>query len=110
MENSKENMPCNCGTFSYNFLIKFVKVQIVLKTLLFTMMTKIEQLEELQKNCKSMGHWDPICPSAARKSTAADVRPAQVDFVSFQMETLQKILKSNGTYGPPKNNLFTIAA
>jgi hypothetical protein len=49
MENLKEDTPCNCGTFSNNFLIKYEKDQIVLKTLLHAMMKKIEQLEELQK-------------------------------------------------------------
>jgi hypothetical protein len=78
------------------------------------MMKRIEQLEELQKNRESMDHWDPIHPEAARTSTAADAHPAsrrEVNFVSSQMETLQKILESNGTYGTPSlNSLCTIAA
>jgi hypothetical protein len=41
MENPKEDTPCNCGTFSNDFLIKYEKDQIVLKTLLCAMMTKI---------------------------------------------------------------------
>jgi hypothetical protein len=51
-----------------------------------------------------MGHWNPICPSAACKPAAAVAHPAshpQVNFVSSQMEMLQKILESNGTYVPP---------
>jgi hypothetical protein len=65
------------------------------------MMKKIEQLQEVQKNCESMG---PIRPSAARKPAAAAASPAsrpQLNFVSPQTETLQKILESNGTHGPP---------
>jgi hypothetical protein len=68
------------------------------------MMKKIKQLEELQKNHESMGHWDPICPLAARRPAAADACPAlrpQVNFMSPQMGTLQNILESNGAYGPP---------
>jgi hypothetical protein len=47
MENPNEDTLCNCGTFLNNFLIKYNKDQIVLKTLLCTMMRKIEQLEEV---------------------------------------------------------------
>jgi hypothetical protein len=52
---------------------------------------------------KSMGHWIPICPLAAHKLSAAVAAASgpQVNFVSSQMETLQKILESNGIYGPP---------
>jgi hypothetical protein len=102
MENSKDT-PCNCETFLNNFLIKYEKDQIVLKILLFTLMEKIDQLEELQKNRESIGHWGPICPSAACKLAAAAARPAsrpQVNFGSSQMET-KKIIESNGTHGPP---------
>jgi hypothetical protein len=91
MEYPYEDTPCNCGTFLNNFLIKYNKDQIVLKTLLCAMMKKIEQLEELQKNCESMGHWDTICPSAACKPAVADAHPAlrpQVNYVFPQMETL----------------------
>jgi hypothetical protein len=98
MENPKEDTPCNCGTFSNNFLIKYEKDQIVLKNLLCAMMKKIEQLEEVQKIRESNR------PSAACKPATADERPAprpQINFVSPQMDTLQKILKSNGAYGPP---------
>jgi hypothetical protein len=45
---------------------------------------RIEQLEEkvrVMGSMKSMGHWDPIRPSAARKPAAAASRP-QVIFVS----------------------------
>jgi hypothetical protein len=52
---------------------------------------------------KSMGHWEPICPSAARKPAAAAAAAAasrhQVNFVSSQMETLQEILESNRIHG-----------
>jgi hypothetical protein len=78
MENSKEDTPCNCGTISNNFLTKYEKDQIVLKTLLFTMMEKIDKLEELQKSRESMGHWDPICPLAAHKPAATAARPASL--------------------------------
>jgi hypothetical protein len=33
MENPKEDMPCNCGMLSNNFLIKYEKNQIALKTI-----------------------------------------------------------------------------
>jgi hypothetical protein len=104
MENPKEDMPCNCGTFLNNFLIKYEKDQIVLKTLLCAMMKKIEQLEEVQKNHESMGHWYPNHSLAARKPVPADARPAsrpQINLVFPQMETLKRILSSNEAYGPP---------
>jgi hypothetical protein len=104
MEYPYKDTPCNCGTFLNNFLIKYNKDQIVLKTFLCAMMEKIEHLEELQKNRKSMGHWDPNRSTAARKLVAADALPAwhpQVNFVSPQMETLHRIFNSNGAYGPP---------
>jgi hypothetical protein len=68
------------------------------------MMRKIEQLEEVQKICKPMGHQYPNHPLATCKPAAADARPAswpQINLISPQMETLQRILNSNGAYGPP---------
>jgi hypothetical protein len=62
MENPNEDTLCNCGTFLNNFLIEYNKDQIVLKTLLCTMMRKIEQLEEVQKICEPMGHQYPSGP------------------------------------------------
>jgi hypothetical protein len=59
------------------------------------MMMKMEQLEEVQKICEPMGDQYPVHPPAARKPAAADVLPAsrpQINHVSPQMETLQKIL------------------
>jgi hypothetical protein len=113
MENPKEDTPYNCGTFSNNLLIKYEKDQIVLKTLLCAMMKKIEQLEEVQKIQESMGHQYPNRPSVARKPAAANECPAprpQINFVFPQMETLQKILQSNGLMAHHRNNLFTIAS
>jgi hypothetical protein len=86
----------------------------VLKTLLCAMMKKIEQLEEVQKNRDSVGHQCPIRPLTAHKLAAAATHPAlrpEVNFVSLQMETLRRILNSNGAYGPPpnSNSLSTIA-
>jgi hypothetical protein len=102
MENSKEDTLCNNGTFSNNFWIQYEKDQIVQKTLLCTMITNIEKLEEI---LKSMSQPCPDYAPAAHNEPAAKTegptyRP-KLDFVSPQMETLQKILKLNGIYGPP---------
>jgi hypothetical protein len=77
------------------------------------LMKKIEQLEKkvhVMESMKSIGHWDPICPSVAHKKPAAHKKWAaknegptyrpKLNFVSPQMGTLQKILESNGVYGP----------
>jgi hypothetical protein len=66
------------------------------------MMKKIEKLKEI---LKSMGQPCPDRPPAAHKKPAAKnegptYRP-KFNFVSPQMGTLQKILESNGVYGPP---------
>jgi hypothetical protein len=103
-ETPNKDTPCNCGSILNNFRIKYEKDQIVLKTLLCTMMRKIEQLEEVQKICEPMGHQYPNRPTAARKPATADAHPAscpQINLVSPKMETSQKILSSNGVYGPP---------
>jgi hypothetical protein len=101
MEKSKEDTLCNNGTFSNNFRIPYEKDQIVQKTLLSTMMTKIEKLEEI---CKSMGQpcLDRL-PNAHKKPAAKDEGPTygpKLNFVSSQMG-LQKILEFNGIYRPP---------
>jgi hypothetical protein len=61
------------------------------------MMTKIEKLEKISK---SMNQPCPDRPRAARKEPAAkNEGPTywpKLDFVSPQLETLQKILKLNG--------------
>jgi hypothetical protein len=108
MGNPNRTTSCNCGSSLNNFLLKYEKDQIVLKTLLCTMMRKIEQLEEVYKTREPMGHQYPDHPSDVRKPAAADVRPAsrpQINLVSPQMETLQRILNSNGAYGPPPKQL-----
>jgi hypothetical protein len=102
MENPKKDNLCNNGTFSNNLLIQYEKNQIVLKTLLCTMMKEIEKLEEI---LKSMGQPCPNRSPAARKKPVAEnegptYRP-KLDSVSPQMGTLQKILELNGIYGPP---------
>jgi hypothetical protein len=111
------------GTSMNDMQLKYEMDQIVQKNLLGTMneemcamreemcaMTK--QLGQLKEMLKSMGYQSPNpLPAthkklAARKSSAAAVAAAlhpQVNFLSTQMETLQKILKLNGIYGlPPK--------
>jgi hypothetical protein len=102
MEKPKEDTLCNNGTFSNDLRIQYEKDQIVLKTLLCTMMKKIEKLEEI---LKSMGQPCSDLPPAAHKKPAAKnegptYRP-KLNFVSSQMGTLQKILESNGINGPP---------
>jgi hypothetical protein len=96
MENPKDDTLCNNALFSYNLQIQYEMYQIMQP-----LMKRIEQLEE---KVHVMGHWDLIRPSATCKLVAAAAAAAsrpQVNFVSSQMETSQKILESNGTYGPP---------
>jgi hypothetical protein len=60
----------------------------------------MKRIEQLKEKVRVMGHWDPISPSATCKLPAAAAAAAshpQVNFVSSQMESLQKILESNGT-------------
>jgi hypothetical protein len=105
MENLKEDMPCNCGTFLNNFLIKYEKVQIVLKTLLHAMMKKIEQLTEESRVHGSMGPHLPIGrPQVGRYRCMSCIVPTS-QFRVAQMGTLHKILESNGAYGPPPKQL-----
>jgi hypothetical protein len=97
MENLKNDTLCNNETFSNNFRIQYEKDQIVQKTLLCTMMTKIKKSEEI---LKSMGQPCPDRSPAAHKEPGAKnegptYRP-KLNFVSSQMETLQKLLESNG--------------
>jgi hypothetical protein len=68
MEIFKNDKLCNNGIFSNNFWIQYEKDQIVQKTLLCTMMTTIEKLEEI---LKSMGQLCPYHPRAAHKEPAA---------------------------------------
>jgi hypothetical protein len=99
----------NNGTFSKNFRIQYEKNQIVQKTLLCTMMTKIEKLEEI---LKSMSQPCPDHPPAAHKKPVAKnegpTYQPKLNFVSSQMGRLQKILESNGVYGPPPYSLSTV--
>jgi hypothetical protein len=67
-------------------------------------MTKqLGQLKELgEVHKKSAAHKKP-----AAKNEGPTYRP-KLDFVSRQMETLQKILESNRLYGPPPYSLSTV--
>jgi hypothetical protein len=100
MEDLTKDTPCNNGPFSFN-----IRIQYEVNRIVQPLMKRIEQLEKkvrVMGSMKSMGHWDPIHPSAACKPAAAAAASCpQVNFVSSQMGTLQKILESNGIYGPP---------
>jgi hypothetical protein len=94
MENPKDDTPCNNGPFLYDLRIQYEMDQIV--------QSLLKRIKPLEEKVRVMGHLDPICPSAAHKpAAAAAASHPQVNFVSSQMETLKKILESNGTYGPP---------
>ena len=74
MEASNETTPCSCGPILKNFMIQHGKDQMELKTLLRTMMKKIEQLESKPKALKSMGYQYLNTPTI-RKPATPGVRP-----------------------------------
>jgi hypothetical protein len=67
MESPKEDTLCNYGKFSIDLRIQYEKDQFMLKTLLCTMKTKIEKLEEI---LKTMGQLCSDHPPAAHKKPA----------------------------------------